>query len=89
MVILTIVVVLFRPYQCRFCDKAYFRRYLLTNHVKSRHPNEKIDCSDDEERDEVQMQQDCTHSRSHENSKDKTNDSKPEMGISSKQFNPL
>ena len=27
-----------RPYECDHCQKSYFRRYLLTNHIKTHHP---------------------------------------------------
>ena len=32
-----IIYISFRPYQCDICDKSYFRRYLLTTHMKSHH----------------------------------------------------
>ncbi|TNV85295.1 hypothetical protein FGO68_gene17171 [Halteria grandinella] len=31
-----------RPYQCEVCLKSYFRRYLLTGHLKSKHGIDKI-----------------------------------------------
>lgn len=31
----------YRPYSCKFCQKTYYRRYLMKRHIEKKHKNEK------------------------------------------------
>lgn len=34
----------YRPYKCTKCPKEYYRKYLLTNHIQSKHKYFKSEC---------------------------------------------